>query len=38
VGMRGLGRTVDVRRQVGPGQYSALRERREIIPNKTNDG
>jgi len=36
VGMRGVGRTVDVR-QVGVGQYKALRERREIMRNKTND-
>jgi len=36
VGMRGVGRTVDVR-QVEAGQYRALRERWEIIRNKTND-
>jgi len=36
VGMRGVGRMVDVR-QVGAGQYRALREIREIIRNKTND-
>jgi len=36
VGIRGVGRTVDVR-QMGVGQYRALRERREIMRNKTND-
>jgi len=36
VGMRGVGRKVDVQ-QVGGGQYRALRERREILRNKTND-
>ena len=36
VGMRVVGRTVDVR-QVGVEQYRALRERREILCNKTND-
>jgi len=37
VGMKGVGKTVDVR-QVGAGQYRPLRERREIMRNKTNDG
>ena len=36
VGMRGVGRMVDMR-QVGAGQYRVLRERREIMRNKTND-
>ena len=36
VGMRGVGRTVDVQ-QIGAGQYRTLRERREIMRNKTND-
>jgi len=36
VGMRGVGRTVDVW-QVGEGQYRAFRERLEIMHNKTND-
>ena len=36
VGMRGVGRMVDVR-QVGAGQYIGLRERREIMHHKTND-
>ena len=36
VGMRGVGKTVDVR-QVGAGQYSASMEKREIMRHKTND-
>jgi len=36
VGMRGVGRTVDVQHG-GAGQYRALRERRKIRCNKTND-
>jgi len=36
VGMRGVDRIVDVQ-QVEAGQYVALRERREIMYNKTND-
>ena len=35
-GMKGVGTTVDVQ-QVGAGQYRALRERRKIMRNKTND-